>query len=656
MRLATGQHLVPLLAGAAAGLPLGFLAGRLLAGRLPVRTEWWLAFLASLAAVLLALLGGLLALTLVDLFAHRAPVVALLRRVPASRGDWRSLAIDVAFVALAVGAAYQARSGGVDSGLGVVAPALVALAVALILARLLRALADRAGGAAVRAGRLRAGLTAVRFSRQPGTDRVFALVVVSVAVFALSTGGLFAGRAEQRARAEQELGADRVLTVSAATRTQLLDSVRRADPSGRYAMAAVVDTKSSPPILAVDTPRLAAVSGMAFPATTPPPAPLPLITGRRLELTVTSAQPRETRLGVTLQHEHTGAVIKAEFTHIRPGANTVSAVVPACATAPGCRLVDWDMFAGPGITGSLTIQGLTQQEPSRVIVDQAQLADSARWRTDFTGLAVQLTTVGGLTIAPAGKTGDAVIIGTRVYAVDTPLPLPVLLAGQTPSGWRFDDATLPGFGAAATAARIVGRPAVLPVLGRGGVLADLDSLRRLGFEGGTFQVWLAKDAPSSVVRAIGLPVLTDRTVADRAADLAAADSVVTARFSLFTVGIAVLLAAAMVAVGAAVEREPQAEQLRALRAQGLSRKTALSTAYAGGTALVLAGLVAGLFAALVARPLAGVVAPPFADGWDVLPPPGALGPSALLLALLFALAVLGVTAWLSALPLIRRLR
>ncbi|NMO57372.1 ABC transporter permease [Actinoplanes sp. TBRC 11911] len=656
MRLATGQHLVPLIAGAVAGMPLGFLAGWLLAGRLPVRTEWWLAVLASLAAVLIVLLGGLLALTLVDTIAHRAPVVALLRRVPATRGDWRSLAIDVAFVALAVGAAYQARSGGPANGLGVAAPALVALAVALILARLLRGLADRAGGAAVRAGRLRAGLTAVRFSRQPGTDRVFALVVVSVAVFALSLGGLLAGRAEQHARAEQELGADRVLTVSAATRTRLLDAVRHADPSGRYAMAAVVDSKSSPPILAVDTTRLAAVTGMTFPAAAPPPAPLPLITGRRLELSVTSAQRQQTRLGLTLQHEGTGAVVQAEFTHIRPGANTVSAAVPGCATAPGCRLVNWDMFAGPDVTGSLTIHSLTQQEPSATVLDSATLADASRWRTDFTGLAVQLATDDGLKIAPAAKTADAVIIGTRVYAVDTSLPLPLLLAGPTPSGWRFDDATLPGFGAAATAARIVGRPAVLPVVGRTGVMADLDSLRRLGFEGGTFQVWLASDAPASVVRAIGLPVLDDRTVAGRAADLAAEDSVVTAQFGLFTVGIAVLLAAAMVAVGAAVEQEPQAEQLRALRVQGLSRRAALSTAYAGSTALVLAGLAAGVLAALVARPLAGVVAPAFADGWDVLPPPGALGGSALLLALLFALAVLGVTAWLSALPLIRRLR
>lgn len=656
LRLATGQHLVPLIGGGIAGLPLGFLAGWLLAGRLPVRTEWWLAVLGSVAAVLVVLLGGLLALTAVDALAHRAPVIVLLRRVPASRGDWRSLAVDIAFVALAAAAAYQSRSAGPESGLGVAAPALVAFAIALILARLLRSLADRAGGAAVRAGRLRAGLTAVHFSRQPGTDRVFALVVVSIAVFVLSIGGLFAGRAEQRARASQELGADRVLTVSAANRTQLLDAVRRADPSGRYAMAAVIDTKNSPPILAVDTSRLAAVSGLTFPVVTPPPAALPLITGRRLDLAVTSTQQRQASLGVTLQHEGTGAVIRAEFTPIRPGVNTVSVAVPGCGKAPGCRLVNWDIFAGPDVTGTLTVHSLTQKEPAATIASRAQLADPARWRSDFTGLAIQLATGDGLTLAPAPKSTDVVAVGTRAYAVDTTLPLPLVLAGRAPSGWRFDDATLLGFGTPGAAARVAGTAAVLPVLGRAGVLGDLDALRRLGFEGGTFQVWLAKDAPASVVGKLGLPVITDKTVAGRAAELAAEDSVVTAGFGLFAVVIAVLLAAAMVAVRAAVDREPQAEALRALRVQGFPRRAALSTAYAGGAVLVVTALVGGVVAALVARPLAGVVAPRFADGWDVLPPPGALGPPAVLLAFVFALAVLGVTAWLSALPLIRRLR
>jgi putative ABC transport system permease protein len=644
LRLAMGQHLVPLLGGALAGLPIGLLAAWLLAGRLPVRAEWWPALLLAVAAVAVVLAGGLVALTAVDWIAQRAPVAALLRRIPSGRRDWRSAVIDAALIALAAGAVYQARSTGPDYGLGVAAAPLAALAVALLLARLLRSVADRAGGAAVRAGRLRAGLTAVQFSRQPGTDRVFALVVVSVAVFVLTAGGLAAGREGRHARAEQELGADRVLTVAAQTRTQLLDAVRRADPAGRYAMAAVVDTASNPPTLAVDSVRLAAVSGLRLPPF-PAPDPLPLITGGRFDLTVTGTGSRPPGLGVTLQHERTGAVVHAEFGAIRPGTSTVSTAVPGCAAPPGCRLVAVQLLSTPGANGSVIVHGGT-------VLDAAALADVTRWRTDYGGPGVQLTAgPDGLTLT-SGDTPDQAA-GTGVYPVESAVPLPVVLAGPAPTPWRFDDAALPG---AALPVTVAATARVLPALGVSGVLMDLDETRRLGGEGGTFQVWLAPDTPAPVVQAIGLPVVTDRTVAGRTAELAGEESVVAAPFALFTVGIAVLLAAAMVAVGAAVDRGPQEEQLRALRVQGLPRRAALSSAYAGGSALVLTGIVGGVLAALVAGPGAAVTAPPFADGWDVLPPPGALGIVPLLLAVLFALVVLGVTAWLSALPLVRRLR
>jgi putative ABC transport system permease protein len=47
---------------------------------------------------------------------------------------------------------------------------------------------------------------------------------------------------------------------------------------------------------------------------------------------------------------------------------------------------------------------------------------------------------------------------------------------------------------------------------------------------------------------------------------------------------------------------------------------------------------------------------PFTDSWDLIPPPGALRPLVLLLTGLLALVVLGVTSWLSVLPLVRKLR
>jgi hypothetical protein len=70
---------------------------------------------------------------------------------------------------------------------------------------------------------------------------------------------------------------------------------------------------------------------------------------------------------------------------------------------------------------------------------------------------------------------------------------------------------------------------------------------------------------------------------------------------------------------------------------------------------VVAGLLAGLLAAAVARPAVGVTVRPFTDNWTLIPPPGALGPAALLVAGLLALLTLGVTSWLAVRPLVRDL-
>lgn len=631
LRLALGQHLFPASLGGLVGWVAGAVLAWPLAHGLPVRVEWWFALLLSAALVVFNLSIGLLVLLAVDALAHREPVVKLLRRIPSSRRDWRSAVVDLALLALGAGAVYQARTGG--SGLGVVAPALVALAVGLLLARVLRRLADRVGAVALRAGRIRLGLTTVRLSRQRGSDRVFTVMVLSVAMVALTAGIDAAGRLERTERADVELGAPRVLTVAAASRTELLRAVRRADPEGRYAMAAVVDTAAEPTVLAVDSSRLARVAtwrpeyGPVGALAADAPAALPLITGDQLTVRVDSRRRTPTALGAILQHERTGASIRVEFRGLRSGTNTVSAAVPGCRTAPGCRLVGWELFASQGATGSaVTITALTQQHPSRTLLDRARLGDVSLRRGAFRAPAA---------FVDAGTQGLTLAVGpegaNQVAVVDSALPLPLVVAGPEPEGWVYGDADLDRFGSPATPVRVAGRAQVLPVIGTG-VLTDLDAARRVAGDsdqGGSMQVWLTGDSPASVVDAIGLPVLDDRTAAARVAELAADGTVVTTSFTLFSAILAMLLAAALAALAAAVDRASQLGNLRALRVHGLTRRTALSTVYAGAGLLAGAGLAGGLAAALIARPVAAVTAPPFADGWRLVAPPDPLTPAAL---------------------------
>jgi hypothetical protein len=264
----------------------------------------------------------------------------------------------------------------------------------------------------------------------------------------------------------------------------------------------------------------------------------------------------------------------------------------------------------------------------------------------------------GLTLSVDRSSPQA---GRSAYAVDTALPLPVVLAGPAPPDWQFGEPTL-AFGRAPTPVRVVAAATALPVVGGRGVLADLDATRRVIGDAappGRFQVWLGPDARPGVVSALtraGLTVGADETIADRDRRLDDQAPAVVTRFSLLAGVVVLLLAAAALGVSVAVDRRARLEQLRALRVQGLPARVAVVTAYAGIAALVLAGLLAGLAAAALARPLARVTIPAFTDGWAVLPRPGALGLPALALAGLIALVLLGVTGWLMALPLTRRLR
>ncbi|WP_229069738.1 FtsX-like permease family protein [Actinoplanes sp. DH11] len=682
LRLAWGQHLVPLLIGAAIGVPAGFLLARLLAGGVPGAADRSSALDQSVVAVVAVLLGSLAVLAAVEAAMLGRPVSALLQRALPGRGDWRSALADLLLLAIAGAALYQARSGGAGDGLAEAAPGLVALALGLLLARLLRRVAGQAGAAALRAGRLRLGLAGLQFSRSPGMDRVFALVVVAVALF-VTAGG--AWRADQIAREERsaaELGATRVLTVEAANRTVLLHAVRTADPGGTQAMAVVRNRNDDDlEILEVDTSRLAAVARWRpeyGPIATLPQAMAdgarpssPVVTGDRLTVRARRDGPAPAHLTLRLQHEATGAPVTVAFGALRAGEQSVDAPLPGCAAAPGCRIVRWEVTSPPDrLTRSrpaakgtvVTVRELTQPGSGAAVLDRGILGDVARWRSGSAGANLDIATAdGALRMSPDDNPTELKLAGVAAYAADSPMPLPIVLAGAAPDPWQYDDRMLKSYGQAAPV-RIAGVVASLPSVGRDGVLTDLDAVRRLAAEadaGGEFQVWLAPGARPGLVdglTAAGLAVSGDETVTGRTEWLGYQGPATVARFALLNGLAALLLAAAVLMVAATVDNRSLDVQLHALRAQGLPVRTAVSTGYAGTTVLVLTGLAAGALAADLAARLVGGALPPFADGWRVLPPPDPLTPWALAVAATVALAVLGLAALLAVLPLVRRLR
>ncbi|MEU4557171.1 FtsX-like permease family protein [Actinoplanes sp. NPDC023936] len=669
LRLAWGQHLVPLLTGVAIGAPAGWFVARMLAGPVQAVPDREAALTMSVVAVVAVLLGSLAVLAAVEAAMLGRPVSALLQRAVPGRGDRRAALADLLLLAIAGAAIYQARNGG-GEGLATVAPALVALALGLLLARLLRRLAGRAGSIALRSGRLRFGMAGLQFSRAPGADRVLALVVVAVALFVTAAGAWHADGVARAERSAAELGADRVLTVEATNRTVLLHAVRTADPGGREAMAVVRNRNDDDlEILEVDSGRLAAVA-MWRPeygpvtALSPTPPAAQMITSDRVTATVRRDGTVPVRLSLVLQHEATGTAVTAVFGVLAAGEQTVGAAAEGCAVAPGCRIVRWQITQPPDRIGRLkplpkgsgvTVRALTQLNP-------AILGDVARWRPGTDGANLNIAIDGGaLRIAADENTAVLRLIGTSAYAADTPMPLPVVLAGPAPATWRYNDQMLKSYGLPVPV-RIAGTVPGLPAVGNEGVLVDLDSVRRLAADsdsGGQFEVWLARDARPGLIDDLvtaGLTVTGDQTVAGRTDWLGSQGPAAVVLFALLGGLAALLLAAAAIAVAATVDNRTLGAQLRALRAQGLAVRIAVSTSYAVTAAVLVAGLAAGVLAAVLAIPLIGNALPPFADGWQVLPPPDPLAPAVLAVATVVALAVLGLVGFFAVTPLARRLR
>jgi hypothetical protein len=701
LRLSVGQIATPVLAGTVLGVGLGYLLARLAAGQVtgPGRTA--LAWELSAGAVLLAVVGAVLAIIASEWRILRAPVAELLRQVPSRRGARgagggaefrRAGAVDLAVIVLAVAGAYQVRAqGGVDGsapGLALLAPALVALAVALVLARALSYLAGRLGVVALHTGRLRLGLGALQVARRPGTDRVFALLAVAVAVLGTAAMGWQVSDQARHSRAMVEVGADRQLTVRAASRQQLLTAVRAADPGGRYAMAVVSNTatvQGTPPVLAVDASRLAAVadwqpgygpSAAALAAELRPPAPAPLRftgTGVTLDAAPAAGAPAN-RVLMDLVSEVTGEPVHLVFGPLSPGRHTYRAATAGCAA--GCRLASFALSGPrkgggadpPAVPGSaVTLYAIGQLSPDATVAGPAVLDDVRRWRGPLVSHPsgpVLATAGGGLTVTtppPAPGAAGSVLID-RIYPVDAPLPLPGVLVGGVPGAWRNGDSTLAPFGVDPLPIRVVGTAPALPVLGGTGVLIDLDAANRAVTEasvGDRQQVWLARGAPESIVdklRASGLTILRTDSVGADLTRLGTAGLTAALRFALLTAIVGILLGAAAVTVAGAVERAPRAAELSALRTQGLTGRAARAIGYGGYATTVVLAVLSGVAGAVLARLLAGSGLPVFADLWSVIPAPTGLRPLPLLLSAAGAAVPLTVAAVVAGHQLSRAVR
>jgi putative ABC transport system permease protein len=675
----TGQTVSVMLAGAVGGGALGWAAVRFLIG--PVEKPEYLHDSVVQSALLF---GGVLAAALALAFVSemrslRTDVVELLRTVPPRV---RRRAVDIAELVaaflLAVGiwqlSTVDFLRGG--SATAALVPGLLAIAVGLLASRFVLWLAGGAGRVAMRGGRLAVALAGLAAKRRPTMRWVITLLVVAVAGLTTALGETVRASEAVTARAEQQLGAARVLSVTASSRSALLQGVRQADPTGTRAMAVSylpVSVGFSASLLAVDTARLGRVADWR-PEYGPVPqspndegsdpirlsdGPLTLTAGYDTKPHAsgeyfTTGKPdaqggipfnfRKPPAKLTLPTYVEAVVVSAEGRQSRlswgpltAGTKGYKVDVTGCAT--GCRLEYLGLYALHANAKVLPQWG-TQVRLASVaqagtpVLTPAQLGERERWS------GIGLTTVLGPQIAgtPTGLTltvppgcEEESTRGTcdlRVFPASAPLA--AYVAGNIVRDGRDLGVELSVRSGDRSPAEIAGAPAVLPRLGRSGSLVDLagfDQVAGPTLADERFEVWLAPgsdDALLQRLRDAGLTVRDDRTTTRLAADLQQQGPGAVRRYQLTVFFLGVLIAAFALALAAAVDRRTRADELIALRRQGLDRRTVRSVVFLDyGVPLgiaVVAGFATAAAAAWLPLPAPAV----FADGWRVIDPPGGL--------------------------------
>ena len=630
------------------GLPAGLAGALLVAQRsvaanlrpgIPVELLRWPVLLAAGAASL----ASLLALVAVSAPSVAKPLAELIQERSESRRLTPLGAVAQSMVVLLAGVTlYELLAGGVLSArgpqLGLLAPGMFALALAVLAVRLAVAVVRRVTR---RPPRSLVGLVVGRqAARTPSVLNPAIVIAVGVALAVFASQVLALSVRNQGLRAAAITGADTVLTVSKPPGTDLLTEVRAADPGGRFAMAVQEKAASAYTgtgrVLAVDTERLAAVAawspawaGAGDLATALHPATAAPITlrGRSVEVRLADVYVRPSAVPASNRapaHPDLLLVLDTgpSWRTVRLGpVDSGSRLTTSIPCAAGCRVVSLGLASGPvqPYRATFTITGIgTDRQPAAA--STAWLRDGARWHSrvgdriapDPDAQATPTASTAGLTLKVSDVQGGTAAL---VSSSDVDDPLPAVLGPQTteqPYSGIKDAALGTGLDGNGQLISVVGRASVLPRALGDGALVDLRNAIGLSDPAkntATNEVWLAPGAPASIGQALaaaGLQVQSRERLADARDTLLRQPTTRAAAVAVSLGYAAVLLAVlALVAARVADARRRRADW-RSLGDAGLSAGTvrrliAVEVALPAllGTAL---GLASGLAALALAAP------------------------------------------------------
>jgi putative ABC transport system permease protein len=548
----------------------------------------------------------------------------------AARALWDGVAAALALAGLVELVGSGVLAAGRPNPLALIAPALLGAAVAVVGVRALLLITRRA----VRktAGtRFVAGSLALRqVLRRPSALRQVLLMTVACSLICFAVETWSVAGTNRVVRADFREGAPRVLQVDTGPDVNLVNAVRAADPSGRYAMA--VEELQSPGenLMAVDARRL---SKVAF---WPPGvsragvqtiarwleghlAPPLLLTGRAVQMTValTGAVEPPPDLQFNLLDNGNNAGV-ADFGDLQSGVHQYFAPLPA-SCGDGCRVESLTPYWSPqsggaqAATYALTVSAIEVLSHGAWQSIAPLVYHPDYWQPGASGAEVSTAPVG----IQFGFDDEA---GQDIAPSVVPAALPATLPGVATRASQPSDSTT------ASVLDFDGTPLTihtafvvtsLPSLGANGYLIDLSTALRAEnnpLPNDTKYVWLARQTPLKVVRDLRRQGITIVSQSTPAAALRSSDHQGVAlayQFFLFTAA-----AAAALAIGAALltvflDARRRGYELAMLRVAAVDIRTLRRALVLEQLSVLLPGLLLGVAAGLVASGLALTSIPEF---------------------------------------------
>ncbi len=586
--------------------------------------SWWAALAASV--------GGLSAVVVAAQRTLRRPVVEQWRRAGRRATD-RGWVLDAVVLTGAIAGlvelAFTGSIGSVGHGsLGLLVPALLGLAFAVIASRLLPLLCRAAFGLTRGRGDVGAFLAVRYVARRPGGVRT---TIILATAFALATFGVAAwsiGNANRSLVADVTLGAPTVISVNPAPGTPLASTVAAIDPVGNRAMAVdsyVAFGSGGVTLLGVDPARFARIASWrgSFAAepladltkALDPPEPAPIVidgNSMRVRLDVAKASPLPIVLVADLAVGSDTAPVEVDLGAItQTGPQSLTGTLSACP----CLLRDLALNApsvsgGEQITGSLTIAGIDVGKNGTFTPLVADSTAAPHWRNGG-GSSGSGSSGQALTSTSAGLRWPfdfSSLTQQTLTVVDRPDPLPAIVSASLPGSPHAQQTT--AFDATPLIVDPLTHASAVPGSPSGGIVVDR-SYAEIAAGGDLLgvnqQVWTTSKAAASVesaLRSAGVRVLAVSRASTQATLFDRQGPGLASVLYLADAGAAVLLAVGGAVLGLVIAGRRRRYEYAALIATGARRGSLYRGLLLEQSMVLVFGAVVGIGAGVVAAVVA----------------------------------------------------